>query len=565
MNLKSKLKNFDECRMNSSIYNTYYNSKIDEEIVYLESRNGSDFTGNIFRIAEEISTGKYGNFKIYVFANQDVTHKIKRLEKNYGLNIHKVITDETEAVKILHKARYIFTDSGIRAKYVKRPGQIFVNTWHGTPLKLMGMDNPSEPPAIGIIQKAFLFSDYLIYPNDYMENIMLRSYMMDKIYPGVILHEGYPRNSVFLDNAKRDEFKERLNLKDIEIFVYMPTFKGPVNDRLDEKQNLDVNEFLKEIDMNLKDNQILFVKFHPYNSSKIDFSLFSHVQPFPEGYENYDILNMADVLITDYSSVFFDFANTRQKIIIFNYDEEEYLSYRGVYIPLEELPFPKVQNASDLLMQLNSEKDYEDEDFVDKFCRYDSVDSAERICRIVINDEKASGCRTIENHRKNILIYVAGMGNNDSFNQLIQFIGQEDLSDYNIFLAFKAWDRNIKENYLEIFKQIPEEVQFLPLSYNIFPTISEKLDLNRFLEKNGEVPKSLKNLFERSFKRQYGDFKFDKVIDFDASSILESLTFAFSGMDNAIVYNEDTDKNIINLFDSAYELNGELKINEIIK
>ena len=157
------------------------------------------------------------------------------------------------------------------------------------------------------------------------------------------------------------------------------------------------------------------------------------------------------------------------------------------------------------------------------------------------------------------------MRNNDSFNQLIQFIGKEDLSDYNIFLAFKAWDRNVRENYLEIFKHIPEEVQFLPLSYSIFPTISEKLDLNRFLEKNGEVPKSLKNLFERSFKRQYGDFNFDKVIDFEACGIVESLTFAFSGMDNAIVYNEDSDKNIINLFDSAYELNGELKINEIIK
>lgn len=563
MGFKSKLKNFNECRLNSSIYEAYYNSQIDERIVYLESRNGSDFAGNIFRIAEEISTGKYGDLKIYVFADEDAKAKIRALEKNYRLNIQEIITDDAQATRILHKAKYIFTDSGIRNRYVKKEGQIFVNTWHGTPLKLMGMDNPSEPPAIGIIQRTFLFSDYLIYPNDYMEDIMLRSYMMDRIYPGVILHEGYPRNSVFLDDARRDEFKEMLALKGMEIFVYMPTFKGPVNDRFDEKQKTDVNEFLKEIDLNLKDNQVLFVKFHPYNHSQIDFSVFSHIRSFPEGYETYDVLNMADALITDYSSVFFDFANTRRKIILFNYDEAEYLSYRGLYIPLENLPFPKVQNVSDLMGELNSDKGYDDGDFVDEFCRYDSQDSAERICRTVINGEKPSNCRIIENDKKNVLIYVGSMSDNASFNHLMRII-DDDMDDYNIFLAFKAWDRNIKENHLEIFKQIPDEVQFLPLAYSVFPTVSEKLDLNKFVEKNDKIPESLKGLFERSFKRQYGDFKFDKVIDFDAKSIVESLTFAFSGMDNAVVFNEDSNMDIIKFFNESYELTSELKIDEIV-
>ena len=138
------------------------------------------------------------------------------------------------------------------------------------------------------------------------------------------------------------------------------------------------------------------------------------------------------------------------------------------------------------------------------------------------------------------------------------------MTDYNIFLAFKAWDRNIKENHQEILKQIPDEVQFLPLSYSIFPTVSEKMDLNKFVEKNGKIPESLWGLFERSFKRQYDGFKFDKVIDFDAKSIVESLTFAFSGMDNAIVFNEDSNKDIINFFNDAYELTSELKIDEIV-
>ena len=142
MALMDKINNLNECADNTAIYKSYYNDKIYENIIYLESRNGLDFTGNIFRIAEELSNGKYGDFRIYVYATKDIKEKIECLINNYTLNITKVITDEDEATKVLHKAKYIFTDSGIRHKYIKKPGQIVTNTWHGTPLKLMGFDNP---------------------------------------------------------------------------------------------------------------------------------------------------------------------------------------------------------------------------------------------------------------------------------------------------------------------------------------------------------------------------------------------------------------------------------------
>lgn len=101
----------------------------------------------------------------------------------------------------------------------------------------------------------------------------------------------------------------------------------------DEQQKNDVDRFLSKLNLKLTDNQILFVKFHPYNQSKIDFSKYEHIMAYPTDFESYDVLNVADVLITDYSSVFFDFASTRRKIIIFNYDQDEYLKDRD-YISL---------------------------------------------------------------------------------------------------------------------------------------------------------------------------------------------------------------------------------------
>ena len=107
MALMDKINNLKECADNTAIYKSYYNDKIYENIIYLESRNCLDFTGNIFRIAEELSNGKYGDFRIYVYATKDIKEKIECLINHYTLNITKVITDEDEATKVLHKAKYI--------------------------------------------------------------------------------------------------------------------------------------------------------------------------------------------------------------------------------------------------------------------------------------------------------------------------------------------------------------------------------------------------------------------------------------------------------------------------
>ena len=67
------------------------------------------------------------------------------------------------------------------------------------------------------------------------------------------------------------------------------------------------------------------------------------------GYEYYEILNTADILITDYSSVFYDFANSGRKIILYTYDKEEYFRDRGVYVSLDDFPFPQAENVDGLM------------------------------------------------------------------------------------------------------------------------------------------------------------------------------------------------------------------------
>ena len=519
--------NLKKGMVNSLIYNIYYHSKIDDNIVYLESRDGTDFTGNILRIAAELSTGKYGNFKLYIYANKNIHPKVKELSKKYNIKIHKILSRDFQATMILEKAKYIITDSGIRYRYVKRPGQIVLNTWHGTTLKYMGKDNVSEEHRVANIQHSLLSSDYLLYPNDYMREKMMNAYMIEKIYPGTMLMEGYPRNSVFFDNGRREEVKSKLNLKDKEIFAYLPTYKGIFTDRKDNEQRDEIREILKELDGKLKDNQILMVKFHVFNKSKIDFSEFEHIIDFPKDYETYDIVNIADILITDYSSVFFDFANTGKKIVLFNYDEDDYMSYRGTYFSLEELPFPKVKTVQDLVNELNTPKGYDDEEFLNEFCKYDRPNAVAYICKHIFKGEKVCKEDRIENNNPNILIHGGVLLNNGITSSLMSLLSNINKKEYNIFFSFTPETKYIEENHEQIFNAIDEDVELMPLRTKINPTIWETIDYIRFkVFDDMKMTKRLNNLFERELNRYCPEMPFDSIINYDGYILDEILLFS---------------------------------------
>ena len=76
--MKHSLMLIKESILNTMIYFAYYHMKIDEHAIYVASRDGNDFTGNILRIVEEISSGDYGDYKIHGFAKKDVHEKIER-------------------------------------------------------------------------------------------------------------------------------------------------------------------------------------------------------------------------------------------------------------------------------------------------------------------------------------------------------------------------------------------------------------------------------------------------------------------------------------------------------
>lgn len=536
----TKSEKFFKSISNSLIYSNYYKD-VDENLVYFESMDGNDFAGNIFRIAEELSTGNYGNFKIAVYAKPEVKGKIDALKKNYNLKIDKIITDEDKATRLLEKAKYIFTDYGIRPKYVKKNNQVFIHTGHGTPFKLTGFDYFAQRYKIGDFQHPFLSSDYMLFHNQHMMEKILNSHMIDTLYPGKILLEGCPRNSVFFKGSK---LKEKLDLQNKEIFVYMPTYRGILNEDFPDTFAKTLEDYFVELDSKLKDNQILFVKLHPFTESEINYSKFNNIRSFPEGYESYDVLNMADILITDYSNIFFDFANSKRKIILFNHDEKEFMSYRGTYFQLSHLPFPKVQNIDELIHELNCDKDYDETEFIEKFCPYDNQNAVENICNHIFNHKEICQEKNIENDKPNILIYAGDLFKNGITSSLVSMLANVDLSKYNIYISFRQEEGNIRYNHEESLSVFSSDVKFLPMRSGINMTYSEEKAYDKFFDNDelcmdADYPEILDKMFKREINRLYPNITFDKMINFDGYGVDQILLYKNMDCENYIWVHSD--------------------------
>ncbi len=499
-------------------YQYYKKNKIKDNVIYIESQQGRTLNGNMFYILKElISNKEYNGFEIYISIQKSELEKTKILMKENNIkNVNIVIVGEKQYYKILTIAKYLITDTSFLPFFIKKEGQEILNTWHGTPLKCLGKRMKNDYHLIGNVQKNFNIADYLLYPNDFMKKHMIEDYMLQNICPAKVLLAGYPRNTAFFNQARKEEIRKKLNIEDKKVIAYMPTWREAKDKKDTIKNNNYLLHYLFEIDKNLKKNQILYVNLHPLAKKDINFDLFENIKSFPEEFETYEFLNIADCLITDYSSVFFDFAITRRKIILFQYDEEEYLKDRGLYFDINLLPFSKVKNVDDLISEINSEKKYNDTDFIKTFCQYDRKEITKEICEKFIlkkdNNIKVENIQT--NNKENVVFYVGNLAKNGITSSIKNLLNNIDLDEKNYYITFSA--NKIKNNKEQLLT-FPKKVQYISTVGKTNMSLLQKFIMLLF--KNELCPTSIynlimKNVYEDEVKRLYGNCKIDTVVQF---------------------------------------------------
>ncbi|HWT27162.1 MAG TPA: CDP-glycerol glycerophosphotransferase family protein, partial [Mobilitalea sp.] len=340
---------------------------LNKHIILFESNLGRNYAGNPKAIYEEmVNQGldkKYRCYYILENMNTEIpgaAGKVKRNRIRYFL--------------LFAVAGVWVSDSRMPKYLIKRSGCTYIQTWHGTPLKKLALDMDSVFMAgekgIESYKNNFKLNtqtwDFLISQNHFSTQIFRRAFAFDK----EMLEIGYPRNDVlFKNNNEKDitRLKEELGLPlDKRIILYAPTWRDNEfygKGRYKFNPQLDFSMLMEA----LKEDTIMIVKYHYLIADKVDWSPYEgFIYSFDKSFDISDLYLVSDMMITDYSSVMFDYSLLKRPMLFFCYDLEEYKdTLRGFYFDfLEEAPGPVVLTSEDLLTGI---KQYNADEYKEKY------------------------------------------------------------------------------------------------------------------------------------------------------------------------------------------------------
>ncbi|WP_223691163.1 glycosyltransferase [Leifsonia poae] len=437
--------------------------------------------------------------------------------------------------RALATSQYLVNNATFPPDFGKRPGQVYLNTWHGTPLKRMGYDIDDGALATANIVRNFVAADYLLAANAFMADQMYESaYKLTGIYRGTIVEEGYPRiDRQFLDDAGRAAALERLHragvpLGDRKVILYAPTWKGasfgrPTDD-LDE-----ILEHIATIEAHIDTSRyVVLLKTH-----QIVHSLAKHRPELkrmlvPNEIPTNIVLGVTDTLITDYSSIFFDFLQTGRPILFFTPDLADYVGTRGLYFEPEEWPGPAHASAREIgeeLARIAADGDRVPAAWGERyvamqrrFTPHEDGDAAARVVDIVFRGVR-EGYRTrtdlADDGRASILLYLGGMRPNGITTSALNLLNNIDHTRYDVS-AFFAQSRS--QATIAKQQQVHPAVRQFPrvggMNGAKVRQLARHLHYRRGrIADHGVVP-SQNKLWDDEWNRCFGDSRFDYVVDF---------------------------------------------------
>lgn len=264
-----------------------------------------------------------------------------------------------EHFDVLARARYLIVNDELPRWYRRREGQTCLQTWHGTPLKRIGLDIARPRFASGLIyhemvRRAAANWNILLSPNPFSTGIFRRAFG----YEGEILEAGYPRNDALHRPGQPERaaaVRRQLGVPaGKRVILYAPTWReNPV--RISGGYRFDLRLDLPAMASALQNDHVLLLRLHT-NARYADGAGRADGFSFDvTGYPDItDLLLITDVLVTDYSSVMFDFAGTGRPILLYTYDLESYRDdLRGFYFDLEaEAPGPLLATTAGVIAAL---------------------------------------------------------------------------------------------------------------------------------------------------------------------------------------------------------------------
>lgn len=385
---------------------------VDKKLVFFESFGGRSFACSPRAIYLELLKDERFRDYRFVWSFKGSERTATAAEQNPALadpRTQVVQRGSSEYFHALASANVLVLNTRLPEYVTPRPEQIFVQCWHGTPLKRLGYDVQIETTnALNTTQElADRFGldaqkwTYLLSPSPYTSQHLADAFgLPEERRAATIIEEGYPRNDE-IARAHADKTGEcqraiRTTLgipEGKKVLLYAPTWR-------DDSYKAGVGytfDYLIDFDLlqrELGDEWVVLFRPHYYIANHFDFSAYGGfvIDVAKWGNVN-DLYIAADALVTDYSSVMFDYAILRRPIALFVPDYESYANdIRGFYFDLADIPGPHCMKTSELVGVLKDPDTYWKtygaayDAYVERFCPKDDGHAAERVIQRVWGD-----------------------------------------------------------------------------------------------------------------------------------------------------------------------------------
>lgn len=508
--------------------------EVDSNIILYESFWGRGLTDSPFALFKALFNDDRFAGATHVWVVDDLERRDYKAEQYKNeKNVVFVERLSDEYLKYIATAGLLINNVTFPHMFIKRPGQKYINTWHGTPLKKMGYSMAGGSYGSRHVVRNFLHADYCVAPNDILENMYLSDYKMDGIMPGKLIKEGYPRIDL-LFNTDREALLSELEYygvdidRDKQIVLYAPTWKQ--TDRQDVVVDIDelitFKETLEEhIDT---DRYQVLVKPHQKLYEKVKDDEKYKGKLVPAAVDANELLSAVDILVSDYSSIFYDYMAIDRPILFYITDLEEYSTSRGLSMGVDSLPGPVSDKAEDIAEYICNIDKVADQyrqryDAVKKqICPYDDGHSSERIVGCVLENEEKYNTVTADSAREKMLISLGPFKENSVSDSLLSLLRQIDYSKFDVTL-YISLDKAEDELIEKVCNDIDPHVRVL-LKTGSRAETSKDAATRTFYERHAvddpEVQERFpEEIFRREYKRNFGGAEFDYAIDFNGSNM----------------------------------------------
>lgn len=435
-------------------------------------------------------------------------------------------------------SQYLIGNSNLPRHFVKKPDQVFINVWHGTPIKKLGLHADERLISSANTQRNYLFSDYILSSSVIMTDRTVRAYgaqaALERVY-----EVGTPRIDLTLATS-RECARDMLGVtQSKDVLLYAPTWRGSFHDK---NTNLAAQiDIIEDIITQFSQTHEVFVSVHHIMAAALKAGDVAFRTVPPHVPINV-LLAGVDVLLTDYSSIMIDYLSLNRPIALLCHDHDSFSTTQGLHDDLKDLPMAFCTTVQELQRAV---QDARKPSSFASYTKYkalfldheDGVVSGRCLDTILAQTPKAAYPAA---PRTRIVIYAGGFASNGITSSIVALSHAIDHAQYEVTIVVNATlidkDTTRRRNLNKLSAQCR-----LVTRCGAMVGTSAEIEAYAWFRQNGvyQSPSDqalIDEMFMREVRRVCGDQSYDVAINFSGYNVFWTLMMCHVSADRRLIY-----------------------------